>query len=58
MTKKDFEAIADILIMHNTHATQADMNSLIRETCTVLKRGNDRFDEDKFLVFIKKRAAS
>lgn len=56
MTKKDFEVIAEILIMHQTHTDPLSMNSLIREACTVLGRNNPRFDADKFTAYIKKHA--
>jgi hypothetical protein len=54
MTTKDFKTIAEIIIMHQTHADPMDTNGLIREACTVLKRENPRFDPDKFTAYIKK----
>ena len=54
MMTKDFKVVAEILIMHQTHADPMSMNSLIREACTVLKRQNPRFDADKFTAYVKK----
>ncbi len=54
MTTKDFKIISEILIMHQTHADPHDMNSLIRETCAVLKRTNPKFNETIFRDCVKK----
>jgi hypothetical protein len=54
MTKNDLELIAQILIMHQTNASNASMNSLIRQACTVLKGAMPSFNADKFTTYVLK----
>ena len=56
MTTKDFKIIADILIAHQTCATPEDMNSLVRQACTVLQKTNPHFNAVRFITYIKKQA--
>lgn len=54
MHKKEFEIVAQILIMHQTHASNTSMNTLINEACAVLKGTNLEFDADKFTTYVLK----
>ena len=61
MSKKDFEAIAQVVLRHDAHAEnngrplhfgnpeQARVGRIARDLCRVFANANPRFDRDRFL---------
>ena len=50
MTRKDYEAIAEIIKTHNLQLPEITLESIVNDFAEMLKEDNPRFDANRFRV--------
>ena len=50
MTRKDYEAVAEIIKTHNLQLSEITLESIVNDFCEMLKEDNPRFDSGRFRV--------